>query len=214
MISGGPTGFLASRSRARPGGLEKGYTEQVFVNYMDNLKRPECVSRWQWEHVLAHIHAGDQPPLARALLTTARRAAATGNSRLAVIDAATAAEVALTTGLTDRLSAITSPQGTRARIDRTRMLGPRLNLARQLGMTLPGRINPDLVERRNAVVHGGTRVTDTEAQAAIKAAAELVDEYEPLPNHCQEPSPRNDSAKVNRASRGGNGSGLPDEPPF
>ena len=54
-------------------------------------------------------------------------------------------------------------------------------------MTLPDRINPDLVDRRNSVVHRGTRVTDTEAQAAITAAAELVDEYEPLSAHFQEP---------------------------
>jgi hypothetical protein len=68
------------------------------------------------------------------------------------------------------------------------MLGPRLDLARDLGMTLPDRIRPDLVERRNAVVHRGTRVTGTDAQAAIMAAAELVDEYEPLAAHCHEPS--------------------------
>ena len=55
-------------------------------------------------------------------------------------------------------------------------------------MTLPDRIQPDLVDRRNAVVHRGTRVIDTDAQGAITAAAKLVDEYEPLAAHCHEPS--------------------------
>ena len=56
------------------------------------------------EHVLAHVRSGDQSPLARVLLTTAKRAAAAGNLRLAFIDATTAAEVALTSGLSDQLS--------------------------------------------------------------------------------------------------------------
>ena len=117
-----------------------------------------------------------------------RRNVTARHPRLAVIDAATAAEVALITGLTDRLSAEASSQVVQALIDRTRMLGPRLDLGRDLGMALPDRIRPDLLDRRNAVVHRGTTATDTDAQAAITAAAKLVDEYEPLPAHCQEPS--------------------------
>jgi len=188
VIAEGPTDFLDLPVRGETQWADAGYTDEVWTYYYDNLQRPQRVSRWQWEHVLAHTHAGDQPPLARVLLTTANRAVATGNPRLAVIDAATAAEVALTTGLTYRLSAEAASHVVQVLIDRTRMLGPRLDLARDLGMTLPDRIRPDLVERRNAVVHRGTRVTGTDAQAAIMAAAELVDEYEPLAAHCHEPS--------------------------
>ena len=126
VIAGGPTGFLDYLTvKGETRWADKGYTEEVWTYYFDNRQRPLCVSPWQREHVLAHTHAGDQPPLARALLTTARRAATTGNPRLAVIDAATAAEVALTTGLTDRLSAETSSQVVvQALTDRTRMPGP------------------------------------------------------------------------------------------
>ena len=151
---------------------------------------PQHVSRWQWEHVLEHARAGDQPPLALTLLTSAARAEATGNWRLAIIDAATAAEVALTTGLTARLSAEASPQVVQALIERTRMLGPRLHLARDLSMKLPARIHTDLLEHRNAVVHRGTEVTGSHARAAIAAAREVLDEYEPRPAHCQEPLDR------------------------
>jgi hypothetical protein len=188
VIAEGPTDFLELPVRGETRWASEGYNNEVWSNSLDNLNWPPRVSRWQWEHVLAHIHSGDQPPLARVLLATAKRAAATGNPRLAVIDAATAAEVALTTGLTDRLSAEASSQVVRVLIDRTKMLGPRLDLARDLGMTLPDRIRTDLVDRRNAVVHRGTTVTDTDAQAAITVAAELVDEYEPLAAHCHEPS--------------------------
>jgi hypothetical protein len=152
------------------------------------LRWPECVSAWQWEHSLEHACSGDQPPLARTLLTTGVRAEATGHWRLAVIDAATAAEVALTTGLTARLAAEASPEVVQALIDRTRMLGPRLDLAKDLGMTLPATIQTDLVRNRNAVVHRGTEVTRSDARAAIEAARKVVEEYEPLTAHCQEPS--------------------------
>jgi hypothetical protein len=114
------------------------------------------------------------------------RAEATGHWRLAVIDAATAAEVALTTGLAVRLADEASPQVVQALIERTRMLGPRLDLARDLGMALPATIQNDLVKHRNAVVHRGTEVTGSDARAAITAACTLVEEHEPLA-HCREP---------------------------
>jgi hypothetical protein len=187
VIAEGPTDFLGLPVRGETRWASEGYTNEIWSNYYDNLQRPQRVSRWQWEHVLAHIRAGDQPPLARVLLTTAKRAAATGNSRLAVIDAATAAEVALTAGLADRLSAEASPQVVRALVERTRMLGPRLDLAKDLGMRLPDRIRADLLDRRNVVVHRGTAVTGDDAEAAITAAGELVDQYQPLADHCHDP---------------------------
>jgi hypothetical protein len=188
VIAEGPTDFLELPVRGETRWANEAYTNEIWSNYYDNLQRPQRVTRWQWEHVLAHIRAGDQPPLARVLLTTAKRAAATGNSRLAVIDAATAAEVGLTAGLADRLAAEASPQVIQALVERTRMLGPRLDLARDLGMTLPDRIRVDLLERRNAVIHRGTAVTDDDAQAAISAAGKLVDQYQPLPAHCHDPA--------------------------
>ncbi len=189
VIVGGPTGFLDHLPvKGETHWADKGYSNEIWTYYFDNRQRPRCVSRWQWEHVLAHTHASDQPPLAQVLLTTARRAAATGNPRLAVIDAATAAEVALTAGLADRLSAEVSPQEAQARLERTRMLGPRLQLAQALSMTLPERIRTDLVDRRNTVIHQGTAVTGDDAQAAITAAGKLVDQYEPLAGHCQDPT--------------------------
>jgi len=117
---------------------------------------------------------------------TAVRAALDGNPRVAVIDAATAVEIALTAGLTETLSAEASPRITKALIDRTRMLGPRLDLAKDLGMTLPARMHADLLERRNTVVHRGADVTGSHAYAAIDIAWEVVNKYEALPAHCQE----------------------------
>lgn len=198
VMAGGPTDFLELPVRGETRWASDAYTDQVWLNYYDNLQRPRRLSRWQWDHVLAHVCSGDQPPLAQVLLTTARRAAATGNARLAVIDAATAAEVALTAGLSGRLSADTSPQVIKILIDRTRMLGPRLDLAKELGMAVPDRIRADLLDRRNAVIHRGTTMTDADAQAAITAAGKLVDDYQPFAAHCHEPTkpPTPESAPI------------------
>ena len=149
---------------------------------------PRPSSPWAWTHAIDHATAGDQPPLTRALMMTATRAAATASWRVAIIDAATATEVALTAGLTNRLSAPLSAPVAEAIIDRTRMLGPRIELAKALSMVLPTRIQTDLVDIRNAVVHRGADVTGFQAEAAITVAWEVVNRYEPLDPHCQEPS--------------------------
>jgi hypothetical protein len=188
VTAGGPTDSPLFYEGATLWESPKDDDEIFHETYLaDHDHEPKPASSWAWTHAIGHASAADQPPLARALLTTAMRAAITANWRFAIIDAATAAEVALTTGLTARLSAEASPEVVEALIERTRMLGPRLGLARDLGMTLPAGIHTALLEHRNAVVHRGARVTGADAKAAIAAAWKVVNEYELLPVHCQEP---------------------------
>lgn len=148
---------------------------------------PQRLSAWTWTHALGHASAGDQPPLARALMTTATRAAVAANWRVAIIDAATATEVALTTGLAARLSTTLSSSGVKKKLDSTRMLGPLLGLARDLGMSLPPKIDKDLKNVRNTLVHQGADMTSAHAKAAITAAWAAVRQYDPLPACCHEP---------------------------
>jgi hypothetical protein len=148
---------------------------------LGNSYGPKRLSALAWCHALTHASAGDQPSLARTLMTSATQAATTANWRVAVIDAATATEVALTTGLTARLSATLSPGDVNEKLDGTRMLGPRIQLATTLGMPLPSRIKEDLVNYRNAVVHKGTDITGAQAKAAIAAAWAVVRQYDSLP---------------------------------
>ena len=67
------------------------------------------------------------------------------------------------------------------------MLGKRIELAKTLNMPLPARIQEDLVDRRNAVVHQGAGMTRDQAKAAITVAWAVVREYDPLPACCHEP---------------------------
>jgi hypothetical protein len=150
--------------------------------------RPQRLSAWAWSHAIEHASAGDQPPLARALMTKATRAAVTAKWRVAIIDAATATEIALTTGLTARLSATLSPRDVKKRLDSYRMLGRRIELAEAEGMVLPDKIRKDLVDRRNDVVHQGIPMTSADAKAAISAAWKVVRGYDSLPACCREPA--------------------------
>jgi hypothetical protein len=147
---------------------------------------PQRLSAWAWTHALGHASASDQPPLARALMTTATRAAVAANWRVAIIDAATATEVALTVGLA-ALPATLQSREDKERIASTRMLGPLLGLARDLGLSLPPKIKEDLKDPRNAVVHQGAEMTRDHAKAAITAAWAVVRQYDPLPACCREP---------------------------
>jgi hypothetical protein len=120
-------------------------------------------------------------------MTTATRAAVAANWRVAIIDAATATEVALTTGLVARLSTTLSSSDVKKKLDSTRMLGPRIKLAKTLNMPLPARIDEDMKDPRNAVVHKGADMTRDYAKAAIEAAWAVVRQYDPLPACCHEP---------------------------
>lgn len=148
--------------------------DEVVVAYrrphVGHRHRPLPLSAWAWSHALWHASRGDQPPLERSMMTTAIRAAAIANWRAAIIDAATAVEVALTGGLSAELSAETSPRVIEKLLDATRTLGRRLDLAKKLGMPPPAKIRKDLVEHRNAVVHQGVLMTSADAEAAISVA--------------------------------------------
>jgi hypothetical protein len=185
VLTDGPTEFLedlgAEVTWARP------EREREAGRILGDLHMPQCVSVWEWEHAIQHVRVGDEPQLARTLLTTAMRAQVNGDWRAAVIDAATAAEVALTGALTASLSVEASPRVAKALVDRTRMLGARLELARELGFAIPDTTRVELLDLRNAVMHRGVEVAASQAQAAVEVARELVNRHDPLSAHCQVP---------------------------
>jgi hypothetical protein len=168
-------------------GLDVPY-EPVERGHRHPLRR---LSAWSWGHALGHASTGDQPPLSRVLMTSAVQATMDANWRVAVIDAATATEAALTAGLVAELSKTLSPSDVTRKLDerQNRMLGNRIRLAGTLGMVLPAGIQQDLVDPRNAAMHQGAEVTRDQVKAAITAAWAVVRQYAPLPACCHEPGP-------------------------
>jgi hypothetical protein len=74
------------------------------------------------------------------------------NWRVAIIDAATATEAALTAGLVTQLSATLSASDVEKKLKSNSMLGKRIKLAGTLKMPLPAGIQEDLVDPRNAAM--------------------------------------------------------------
>jgi hypothetical protein len=196
VLADGPTDFLA------PADQVVWVDPKPRTTILGDFYWPTPVSVWQWDHALDHVEKGDEPPLARALLTAANRAAANGDWRAAVVDAATACEVALTAAISAGLSAEASSRVTDALIRRSRMLGARLALAREIGLTVPENTQADLVDCRNAVVHHGADMTEAQAQKAIQVAREILDDHEPLPTDCHEPERLHDFEPIMRDGRG------------
>lgn len=149
---------------------------------------PRRLSARAWHHALEHASTGGRPPLARMLMTTAIRAAMTANWRVAIIDAATATEAALTAGLITELSKTLTPRDVTKTLKRNSMLGKRIVLAGTLNMPLPANIQKDLVDPRNNAMHEGADVTRDQVKAGIAAAWEVVRQYNPLPSCCHKPT--------------------------
>ena len=125
--------------------------------------------------------AGEEPGLAWTLLRDARSLSEVGQYRRAVIDAATAAEVAVSAILDTRLQG-TDEQVRKALLASNRMLGPKGKLLNKLGCPpLPSTFDEDLVKPRNDAVHKGEPPDGVQCRKAISMAVEVVDKGFPLP---------------------------------
>lgn len=118
--------------------------------------------------------AATTPPLAWTLLRDARALHDAGQYRRAVIDAATAAELAATT-LIDGLLKGTEPAKRAKLIKGHQTLGGKRVLLETLGFKLPDTFKTDLVDRRNVAVHEGADVSNAQAEAAFREALTVVE---------------------------------------
>lgn len=120
------------------------------------------------------------PPLAWNLLRDARALQGVGQYRRALIDAATAAELAVIELLDERLQD-TELDIQKVLLDDNPMLGRKARLLARLGNALPKSFTDDLVTKRNQAVHKGVDPTWDECEAAIQAALVQVKKMFPLP---------------------------------
>jgi hypothetical protein len=128
---------------------------------------------------LSAVASGQTPPPERLHLSDARSLHNDGQWRRAVIDAATAAEVAITSWLDNRLSTA-EPDVKAALLNTPLTLGRLHRLYTQLGGTLPSDFDNLVVRPRNNAAHRGMPLTPEESAAAIETTATLLDGTSPI----------------------------------
>jgi hypothetical protein len=122
---------------------------------------------------------GQPPPDMWLFIRDARALLDGGDYRRAVIDAGTAAELAMTEIL-DQDLATTDSVLRDALMDRSRTLGGRANLMKELRAgSVPKTFKDDLQEPRNKAAHGGVPQTPAGAIKALAVATNLVEQAEP-----------------------------------
>lgn len=128
--------------------------------------------------------AGNQepPPAEWLLIRDARSFLSQGENRRAVIDAATGAELAMTTLIDRFLDDANALEPLRKALARssTNLGGKKavLNLLRP-GL-VPQRVQDDLINKRNGASHHGKEYSEQEAQAAVDIATVIVESAYPL----------------------------------
>lgn len=123
-----------------------------------------------------------RPPLAWLLLCDARSLMRYGEYRRAVLDAATATELALTEIL-DKYATATATPAVMAKVKKTKTLGRLNDLARQLvPSVIPADVQARVIDPRNAATHEGQEPTQQIAELAMSTAIELVGAAYPLSN--------------------------------
>jgi hypothetical protein len=124
----------------------------------------------------------DPPPAEWLFIREARLLLNDGQNRRAIIDAATAAELAMTTLIDKCLATANTDESVRnALLERYTALGGRASLLRRLRSDLlSAQLQRDLIEPRNLATHGGHSLTDAQAQTAVDMATDIVEEAYPI----------------------------------
>jgi hypothetical protein len=134
------------------------------------------------DHVFqsAALLAEPGPPLSWVLLRDARSLNDAGQYRRAVIDAATASDVAVTQLLDAELQ-VKNPTNRTQILNKSLMLGQKLSQLETLGSPLPQSFRDKLVAKRNVAVHEGAVIGEQECSDAIDEAVLVVEKAFPLP---------------------------------
>jgi hypothetical protein len=174
--------YRAPRRRPELGGFgweswylgepERSPTRMSF--YYERGQRMTCVA---WQEVVALVSNGAQPPTSSLLMRDARNARDRGQHRAALIDAATALEMALF-GIAEEAHRAGTTSMTDKTLDHLRTRGSLSDLFKHLSdpEALPSNFDDGLIGLRNAVVHKSARVpTKDEVNAMVEAAIAMAE---------------------------------------
>lgn len=128
----------------------------------------------------ARLAGAEEPPLEWRLIRAARQSRWRGQYRASVLDAGTAAEVALTKLIETRLDGIPKPIR-EALLDKYRALENRADLLKRLGGEVPREFTGRLRDPRNRATHTGEEVAPATAIEAERIASAIVQTATPLP---------------------------------
>jgi hypothetical protein len=143
------------------------------------LRDAELLRANTFQAVLDRAGSGDAVPSTHLFLRSARQARWRDQRRSAVLDAATAAELALTELLDERLSS-SDPAVVEVVRGGAREMGRLVGVLKGMGETrLPDNLQRDLINVRNRAIHGGDDPSAAEAGTAIHLATELVELVSP-----------------------------------
>lgn len=146
-------------------------------------RSPPYVSVEHWGAAIAGANRQTRPPEEHLLLRDSRTAAARDDYRKAVIDATTAAEVALAQAIRTRLDRAPDTDAVE-RVMRTASGSAGLyDLAVALGVEVGvrrGRLIDQLAAARNSAVHRGVEPTLSEMRNALTTASAIVSTVSPI----------------------------------
>lgn len=128
----------------------------------------------EWADILGFVRDGKQPPLEEVLSRDARAAQRRHANRRAIIDAATALEIALgryIRGMADQL-----PPAQQGRLDKQPTLGAYISIAENSGLQLAVPIErlQWLSRLRNDAAHRGEETSDREAVNAVQVMLDFL----------------------------------------
>ncbi len=133
-----------------------------------------AISPWQWGKLLNAASSGAKPPEAHLFLRDARRELGAMRYRRSVLDAATAAEIALTKLRDDVLFDSDPTVGEYVR-EKAQQIGRLVDFLNKQGRKLPDRIQQEIAEPRNKAIHEGREPDEETATKALVKAEEVLD---------------------------------------
>ncbi|MGW5079557.1 hypothetical protein [Micromonospora echinospora] len=143
----------------------------------------ETLSRDLWTVAMKGVSAGELPAPAHTFVADAREALDSGDPRRAVLDAATAAELALA-HLFDSILGVLDPRIRGALVAERRTLGSLITTIANADMLPPGltreALSTGLTKVRNMAIHQGQAPSRDQAQTAVNVGAAVVRAVFPL----------------------------------
>jgi hypothetical protein len=142
--------------------------------------RRDSIGGSVWRRALRRASSIGGPPLEWEILVAASRAARRGNGRRAIVEVGTAVEIALEQALRAKLGKKNSRATVETIMEKIRMLGPRIDFGKKLGLLFPSDIRTFLVEPRNQAAHRGWSPDIAVVGGALRIGRQVLETHVPL----------------------------------